>query len=446
MSTARALPPDVIHEIFSHVAPPLALTGTDSGYESTYNTPWELALVSQTWRKCALGSRDLWTYLTFEFDSDSAEIFPDTLARLECQLERSGKKKLNVGLSGDEPFKAFRVSPAFLASCDRWDTLVLRVDSDASFDDLALADGQFTTLRRLEFICDGDELESTPDEFSDAPSLREVVLTDKNFEFPSLNLDLPWEQITHLRGFFDSHHSFLDIVEEAVNLVDLALHIDPDAPAFDASTVPLPHLRRLYVRSSACLSSFTAPALQELTCAAAAPLILRSFCLDSAILSSLRSLVLVGFTGSPDLLWGILIEFTALTDLAVDSFCFPDPPVPGIYAPTVENRLFRGLQAAPSIMVCCPNLESFVYRCVKVETEDDLDMFFTMVRSRSRTHSPPDDHPWRRLCHVRFLWILGPHLLNSPYEDDVRDIKSEGVDLELIPHARADQFKKSLRQ
>ncbi|KAF8200419.1 hypothetical protein K438DRAFT_1965882 [Mycena galopus ATCC 62051] len=445
MSTARALPLDVIHEILSHVAPPLALTGTDSGYDrEAYNASWELALVSQTWRNCALGAPNLWTYLTL----DSAEIaFPETLARLECQLERSSKKKLNIGLSGCEPFQPLRVSPAFLASCDRWDTLVLRVDSETSFEDLALADGQFTTLRRLEFICDGETPESTPDEFSDAPSLREVILTDEDFEFPSLDLDLPWEQITHLRGFFGSHQSFLNIIEEAVNVVDLALHIDPDAPAFDDSTLPLPHLQRLYVRSSEGLSSFTAPALHELTRAAAEPLTLHSFCMRSAILSSLRTLVLVGFTGSPDLLWAILIEFTALTDLAVDSIGFPDLPVPGIYTPTKENCLFRGLQAAPSIMVCCPNLESFVYRCWTVETVDDLDTFFTMVRSRSRTHSPPDDHPWRRLRHVRLLfWKLGPHTPTSSYEDDVRNIKSEGVDLEWMRSARADEFKKSLRQ
>ncbi|KAJ7208979.1 hypothetical protein GGX14DRAFT_453716 [Mycena pura] len=450
MSTARTVPPDVIHEILSYVAPPLTLTGTDSGYDrETYNTPWELALISRMWRQCALGSRNLWTCLTL----DSAEVdFPyysdSILDRLECQLERSGKKKLNVGLSGSEPFKALRVSPALLASCDRWDTLALRVDSNTSFDDLALADGKFAALRRLEFVCDGDELESTPDEFSNAPSLREVILTDEDFEFPSFNLDLSWEQITHLRGFFDSHQSFLDIVEEAVNLVDLALHIDPNAPAF-ATTVPLPlaQLRRLYVHSSKCLSSFTAPALHELTCTTAAPLTLRSFCVRSAILSSLRSLVLVNFDGPPDQLWMILIEFTALTDLAVDSASWPVRPVPGVWTPlSVENCLFHGLAAAPSIKVCCPNLESFVYRCVVLDTEDDLDVFFNMVRSRSHTHSPPDDYPWRRLCHVRLHWRFGLHTLTSASEDNIRDIKSEGVDLELIPPVSADDFKKSLRQ
>ncbi|KAJ7265764.1 hypothetical protein C8J57DRAFT_391243 [Mycena rebaudengoi] len=192
MSNAPRLPPDVISEILSHAAPPVAPTGTDNGYErETYDVPWQLALVNQAWRQCTLESRKLWTYFTL----DGAVITdPEVLARLEYQLERSGSKTLDVSLSGFQPFEILRASPAFLASCSRWETLLVRLEPDASFDDLGLADGKLNMLRRLEFICAEQASELTPDEFSKAPSLREVILTDKDFEFPSHDLDLPWSK------------------------------------------------------------------------------------------------------------------------------------------------------------------------------------------------------------------------------------------------------------
>ncbi|KAJ7438864.1 hypothetical protein FB451DRAFT_1192404 [Mycena latifolia] len=86
MFNAPRLPPDVISEILSHAAPPVAPTGTDNGYErKTSDVPWQLALINQTWRQCVLESRKLWTYLTL----DGADITdPEVLARLEYQLER----------------------------------------------------------------------------------------------------------------------------------------------------------------------------------------------------------------------------------------------------------------------------------------------------------------------------------------------------------------------
>lgn len=148
----------------------------------------------------------------------------------------------------------------------------MRPEPDASFDDLGLADGKLNVLRRLGFICAKEESELTLDEFSNAPSLRKVILMDKDFEFPSHDLDLPPTRILRL-----AHQGFLNIAEEVVNLIDLALHIDPDdAPAVNASMVALPQLRHLYAHSSECLSSFIAPVLWELTCAAATPFALRT--------------------------------------------------------------------------------------------------------------------------------------------------------------------------
>ena len=103
---------------------------------------------------------------------------------------------------------------------------------------------------------------------------------------------------------------------------------------------------------------------------------------------SLRSLVLVGFTGSPHLLCCILNEFTALTDLAVQSVSFPDCLVAEVYPPAVEDRLFGGLTAAPSTMVSCPSLESFVYLCLTV---DDLG-FWAHYSTWSAPALPPP-HP-----------------------------------------------------
>ncbi|KAJ7765923.1 hypothetical protein DFH07DRAFT_1058816 [Mycena maculata] len=409
MTNAPRLPPDVIREILSHAAPSGAPTGTDSAYErEPYGVPWELALVDQSWRQCAIESRSLRTCLTLD-GADFTD--PEALARLECQLERSSSKTLDVSLSGSQPFEILRASPAFLASCSRWETLLVRPEPDASFDDLGLADGKFTMLRRLEFVCAGEELESTLDEFSNAGSLREVILTDKDFEFPSPEVDLPWQQITHLRAFYDSHQAFLVVAEETVNLVDLALHIDPNAPAVIASTVALPKLRHLYAHVSECLSSFIAPALCELTCSAARPFGVHSFCARGNILSSLCSLTLLGFTGSPDEIWGILLDFTALKHLAIESVA--------------------------------PSLETFVYCCLEVE-EDDLEVFFRMVRSRSRAEPPAGDNdPWRCLRYVRIFWVIGPHPPASAYEDDVRDIKAEGIDLEVIPGASQDKFEEN---
>ncbi|KAJ7501141.1 hypothetical protein B0H11DRAFT_1993791 [Mycena galericulata] len=441
MSDAPRLPPEVIFEILSHAVPLAVPRGTESGYDrGTYDVPWELALVNQTWRKCALESHTLWTYFTLG-DVDTTD--PDLVARLECQLERSGSKALHVSLSGRQPFEIIQDSPTFLESCSRWETLLLRPPS-VSFRHPLLAHGKFTLLRRLELIWLREESPLTFDQVFNAPSLRELVLTDTHFIPPSPELALPWEKITHLRAFYESPQVFLDIAKDAVNLVDLALRIAPDyGVATIASTTSLPKLRRLYAQGVECLSLLTAPALRDLRCHSPMPPgAVHSFCTRGGIHSSLRSLTLRYFTGTPDDLWGILLDLTALKHLAVQSVA---PPQPGVHNPTWAHEMFQGLVAARSVNVCCPSLETFVYSCWRVET-DDLGPFFDMVRSRMhRAELPPgDDDSWRCLRYIRFFGGSGPHPPASAYEGDVRDIKARGVDLKVVAGANSDEVLRGL--
>ncbi|KAK7036393.1 hypothetical protein R3P38DRAFT_3263749 [Favolaschia claudopus] len=396
----RKLPPDVIWEILSHLAAPQAGTGTDveSYTENPHPVPWELALIDRAWRECALQSRGLWTKIHVGYYRYTA----DALVRLEVQLRRCGTNLLDVTLANDKLFKVLQDSPPFLRP----------VVDGRRF-------GNFESLRRLEIFCTfaSDSAEDIPEfpDISNTPNLSELILTDSEFECISPNVTLDWEQITHLRVFFDSPDAFYDTAPTASNLVELALHIHlPDNDDTTASAVAVfPRLKRLYVHEADWLNFLRAPALRELTCRASRLRPLIYFTFRSKIMGLLRTLILTGFDDSREALSKLMDVFSGLTKLAVMD-C-------------------SGLNAVPNNIGVrpCPQLEAFVYSCF-VAPSEDMEAFFEMVKTRICSAERKEGEEGERcLRYVRYFWGINPYPERSSYEEEVRDLRAGGLDIEL---------------
>ncbi|KAK6963231.1 hypothetical protein R3P38DRAFT_2674366, partial [Favolaschia claudopus] len=429
----RKLPPDVIWEILSHLAAPQAGTGTDveSYTENPHPVPWELALIDRAWRECALQSRGLWTKIHVGYYRYTA----DALVRLEVQLRRCGTNLLDVTLANDKLFKVLQDSPALLASCCRWETLRLLLEDSYSTVEFDFTEGNFESLRRLEIFCTfaSDSAEDIPEfpDISNTPNLSELILTDSEFECISPNVTLDWEQITHLRVFFDSPDAFYDTAPTASNLVELALHIHlPDNDDTTASAVAVfPRLKRLYVHEADWLNFLRAPALRELTCRASRLRPLIYFTFRSKIMGLLRTLILTGFDDSREALSKLMDVFSGLTKLAVMDCRFPGSE------PAWETPfyLFSGLNAVPNNIGVrpCPQLEAFVYSCF-VAPSEDMEAFFEMVKTRICSAERKEGEEGERcLRYVRYFWGINPYPERSSYEEEVRDLRAGGLDIEL---------------
>ncbi|KAK6981599.1 hypothetical protein R3P38DRAFT_3293698 [Favolaschia claudopus] len=429
----KKLPLDVIWEILSHLAAPKARTGTDIEPYSTHPhpVPWELALIDRAWRECAVHSGDLWTRIHVGYYQYPA----DALVQLEVQLRRCGTKLLDVTLANDDPFSVLQDSPALLASCPRWETLRLLLDDPFFTVEFDSTEGDFEALRRLEILCtfaceSTEDVPEIPD-VSNTPNLSELILTDSEFECISPNVTLDWEQITHLRVFCDSPGTLYDTARAASNLVELGLRIQlPDADNATAPAIAVfPRLKRLYVHAADWLNFLRAPALRDLTCRASRLRPLINFTFRSKISNSLRTLILTGFSDSREGLAKLMDVFSGLTKLAVQ-----DARLPGL-GPAWETPfyLFSGLKAVPNNIgvLPCPQLEAFIYSCL-VAPSEDMEAFFDMVKTRIGSADRKEGEEGERcLRYVRYFWGINPYPERSSYEEDVRNLRSGGLDIEL---------------
>jgi hypothetical protein len=262
----RRMPTEILSLIF-----PMALRLSESA-------PWTVSAVCARWRTIVVSQPRFWVSIGH---SDLNRI---SSIRLETQLRRSAELPLNVNFTVDHTFYhpsaeirdlEFRNLEIICKHAARWEIFSMSAP-EVLFDRLqACVQDQLARLRELtiEMEYDGDDLgDDVPslDVFSDAPLLQRVVVNKSLWNYP-LTMVLPWSQILRYSGTntWDGH---LVALRAATNLVHCSLEICqessvPQIPIF------LPHLLRLSLSNPAFLKCLDTPALVELCCDYAPPVL-----------------------------------------------------------------------------------------------------------------------------------------------------------------------------
>ncbi|KAJ6571324.1 hypothetical protein B0H19DRAFT_1064436 [Mycena capillaripes] len=275
-SAVRRVPAEILCEIFFLTLPWTRRVGK----LDVEQAPWRLGLVCRQWRTTALRFPRLWSSITL-YGSLPKAVYPPTM--VELHLYRSANTPLTVTLNcGDGKFKAFSFSACLnlvLLHSMRWETIRLHLRQSFRgpfLTQLRTVNGRLPNLRTLEITesmappPDTDDPSLAGDMFSIAPRLREVLISAREGYrldwLPLPNIQLPWAQLTRLRGAYRSHEDVLQALRSCPKLVEceitlLGRHF---APPNNSPHLPLPNLRRLSVNSPDLLTCITAHSLQEL--------------------------------------------------------------------------------------------------------------------------------------------------------------------------------------
>ncbi|KAJ7315327.1 hypothetical protein DFH08DRAFT_790288 [Mycena albidolilacea] len=430
----RCVPPEILCEIFA-----LVLLSADEDSMARATAPWRLGLICRSWRQAALSYPLLWCSIT-------PHSFPasDPLVMMDTQLLRSSNAPLVVSWQGDQPVD-FRLLPLVVVHCDRWRTL--RLSSPfASFhsmlDWLLPATGRLAQLETLEMIIRLHKV----DIFSTAPALRQLVLTDREFQMTSPQIDIPWGQITHYRARYELWHQLSKILKRASALVECAVKITERPPLHGQNMILLPHLQRLDIDGSTILNHLEAPSLHTLSSRHTPgpllgehlPFIQRSGC-------SLTRLVLTGCEVSFELIT-LLQGLPALAYLRLECPIHP----PHWSSPEPQATLFDALTLTGTSEIC-PNLTSFLYGYYPDTESKDPEFFGSsfsrMVQSRSiEVHAEiPQDPMSTRPSPLQFLRVFELVESRVPPPADLvtslETLRDGGIDAAFLNHSDSENLR-----
>ncbi|KAF7356139.1 F-box domain-containing protein [Mycena venus] len=275
-SPVRRVPAEILCEIFFLTLPWTRRVGN----LDVEQAPWRLGLVCRQWRTTALVLPRLWSSITL-YSSLAKAVHPPTM--VETHLYRSANTPLTVTLNcEDGEFKAFNFSACFnlvFLHSMRWETVRLHLRQSFGgpfFTHLRTVNGQLPMLRTLEITesmsspFDIDNPSLMGDMFSIAPRLREVLISTageyRRAWLPLPNIQLPWAQLTRLRGAYRSHEEVLWALRSCPQLVECGITLlgQHFTTLDDSRHLTLPNLRHLSVNNPDFLTFITAPSLQEL--------------------------------------------------------------------------------------------------------------------------------------------------------------------------------------
>ncbi|KAJ7918621.1 hypothetical protein B0H13DRAFT_2269015 [Mycena leptocephala] len=263
LSPLRRMPTEILSHIFSLVLRP------------SESAPWTVSAVCARWRTTVISQPSFWASIHYHHDH-SRSIGTNTF-RLETQLCRSKELPLNV---------EFSVLPEYLMRPNDLDALKIVCKHAGRWEMVSLSGPEALYLRLWRFLRDQlrllreltieimhDQVNSEAPSlnmFKDAPLLQRVIVNKQLWLYP-VTMVLPWSQILRYGGTntWDGHLHSLGV---ATNLVDCSLEI------CDESSVPqililLPHLLRLSLSDPAFLECLDTPALVELYCNYAPPVL-----------------------------------------------------------------------------------------------------------------------------------------------------------------------------
>lgn len=369
VSAVRRVPSELVCEIFA-----LTLEEKDPD-RAAMEPPWHLGHICRSWRRSALQYSPLWNRILIP--TESAGSFNASM--LETQLLRSARGSLDVLWPAEVDARPLDL---VLAHCLRWRSLCLHVneEDDEMLSRLHRVNGRLDRLEKLELVkAHGTVI---PDVFLDAQALREVILTDWEFRYPSPMAQIPWAQITRYRGMYSWQRQLQILAAAAPTLRECAVAydhlmqteslIDED----DAPPIVLPQLRRICTASPDLLRRLTAPLLETIHSVYHSdnlvpllpPFIDRSAC-------TITTLVLMHCGISPDYLVAVLRDLPSLTYLAME----PDDLQETKVQQLALLRAMTATVSATGAHELCPKLASLVYG---MNADFAHATFFDMAHSR----------------------------------------------------------------
>ncbi|KAJ7167954.1 hypothetical protein C8R46DRAFT_996143 [Mycena filopes] len=405
ISAVRRVPSELVCKIF-------ALTLDNERDQGAVKPPWHLGHICRMWRLSALGYSPLWNHITIPTQSRRA--FDPSM--VEAQLLRSAHAALDVLC----PTKVDAQSlDLVFAQSPRWRSFCLHV-SETAFNRLHNIKGRLDRLVKLELVkAHGTVI---PDVFQDAPSLREVILSDWKFRRPSPTVQLPWAQITRYRAM-DSWSRQRQILVAAPNLRECAIafmRTEAQTAANDTALIVLPQLCRLCTVNPELLERLTAPLLESIysplysdnLILVLPPFIRRSAC-------ALGTLVLMNFAIPTELI-PVLRDLPSLTYLAIEPCDMPGTKKP-------QHALLRAMTktvSATGQYELCPQLASFTYG---TNTDFPERAFFGMAKLR-----------FERLRRVRLFQVRAVRGYQEILEEELGTLSNHGFDAALLDSAEMD--------
>ncbi|KAJ7175042.1 hypothetical protein C8R43DRAFT_1119068 [Mycena crocata] len=383
------IPPELWCEIFEKTLPH---TRRVNGHDIPA-APWYLGLVCRRWRESALSFTHLWT--TFHIDATIlegrkhflAEIYPR--AALQTQLLRSANVPLTLTFRWLTLYPAERrqlvaLLDALVVHSHRWETV--RISSDDSDDEMLRAlspiRGNLPLLRHLEFLRTGRLYAAVNrcNYFAAAPELRQVILTDEEFQYRS-----------------------------AVNLTDCGLaSIDLVGEDNDLAIVVLPHVERLHLSDTVMVRLLTAPRLQHL--------FLKSDATGIATFLSRSGCQLTALSFQQCRSWKLIpvLEITpTLTVLHIGIELRTRPADLGM--------LLTALTASETSRMLCPNLADFRL-VLDAALAEDYDRILEMLASQ--WHMRP-------ACALAYVRVIDSNNLFAPVAVPAgfQALRDEGLDV-----------------
>ncbi|KAK1224494.1 hypothetical protein PQX77_012607 [Marasmius sp. AFHP31] len=203
------LPPELLERIFSFSVDIPELYDS-SGYREypqssldPRKSPWTLAQVCQSFRKLALATPSLWSFISFGFLGLACTANPESLAYLHAHNHRL---RLQLQRSSDYPLTVMTHTPGGMTPIDRslfqlcshtnrWRSLRIELHSSLT-EELSQIRGSLPNLESLDIHCLGSGIKRV-DCFEFAPRLKKLVLSGNHeFHVDLIGLSLPLLQIT----------------------------------------------------------------------------------------------------------------------------------------------------------------------------------------------------------------------------------------------------------
>ncbi|KAJ7705373.1 hypothetical protein B0H17DRAFT_1175257 [Mycena rosella] len=252
-SPIQAIPYELLAEIMFFALAPR----TDGQYMSVsvcVNNVLALCQVCAYWRAVAQNTPRLWTLDSFPILITNGGVGRMATKATEMFLQRSAPLPISIeivpGLRMCRSYDLPAILDTLIRVAHRWKSFTLA--SDIPESELAalkrIPAGRLDGLDKLELLFRTREMWGGPelDVFSSAPRLRDVTITVWNTS--SINLPMPWGQLTQLTLAYDSPQLCLDILGRCPNLVSVRLRTkqwQEEDVILGAETVSLPHLKTL---------------------------------------------------------------------------------------------------------------------------------------------------------------------------------------------------------
>ncbi|KAF7308025.1 hypothetical protein MKEN_01164500 [Mycena kentingensis (nom. inval.)] len=338
-SALRRLPAELLCAVFLEATRPSQRETLTSGLRRY--PPWYLGHICRRWRTTALAYRALWDTLYVSPDS-KVQPMRELLARV------GPNAALQICFDDIKDVLALDAQALALAltTSPRWIAVNFTAVADWSWTTVLA--GAMPRLERVEMLENSSAADVPADLFASCPQIRQALLVGTHVTDFTLDIQMDWSQLTHLRVALmpDEHFEILGV---ATNLVECVFGTSGRGASrgYDHPNLSLPYLRALRTEDAPLLAILTAPQLEELAVwsetdglvnedmAYILPFLNRSKC-------PIRRLALFECAADIDTIVSVLRPLTALESLLIT------PPAEENNDAEWQTALVANLSALPS--------------------------------------------------------------------------------------------------